>query len=56
MELLTEPSRLWAVRDTLPLFWRVRKARSIGYEFLRADGRVMEVLLDADAHSGLAGC
>ena len=39
IDFLTEPSRAWAIRDTLPLFWKALRARSVGYEFFRADGR-----------------
>ena len=34
-EFLTEESRLWASHDTLPLFWRVGSARSVGYQFVK---------------------
>ncbi len=47
-DFLTEESRARAVNDTLPLFWRVGSARSVGYQFVRKDGRVIDVLLDAD--------
>ena len=49
VEFITEPSRAWAAKDTLPLFWRVGSARSVGYQFLTKRGRVLNVLLDADA-------
>ena len=47
-DFLTEESRAWAVKDTLPLFWRVGSARSIGYQFVKKNGRVLDVLVDAD--------
>lgn len=47
-DFLTEESRSWAVKDTLPLFWRVGSARSIGYQFVKKDGEIVDVLLDAD--------
>ena len=55
IDFLTEPSRAWAIRDTLPLFWKALRARSVGYEFFRADGGVLEALLDADAPRGPDG-
>ena len=48
-DFLTEESRDWAINDTLPLFWETGLARSVGYEMVKKNGRVMEVLLDADA-------
>ena len=49
VEFLTEESRVWAVRETLPFFWRVGSARSIGYQFVTNEGGVLDVLLDAEA-------
>ena len=49
VEFLTEESRVWAVRETLSLFWRVGSARSIGYQFVTNEGGVLDVLLDAEA-------
>ena len=48
VEFLTDESRLVAVRDTLPLFWEVGAARSIGYRMVRRNGRPFDVLLDAE--------
>jgi len=47
-DFLTEESRLWASKDTLPLFWRVGSARSIGYQFVKKEGQILDVLLDAE--------
>ena len=47
-EFLTEESRQRAVKDTLPLFWRVGSARSVGYQFVRKNGQIIDVLLDAE--------
>ena len=55
VEFLTEASREWAIRDALPLFWRAGSVRSIGYQFLRRDGRVLDALLDADVSTGIDG-
>ena len=41
--------------ETLPLFWRTGSARSIGYEMVRKDGRVLDVLLDAGLDTDSAG-
>ena len=48
IDFLTEESRTWAVKETLPLFWRVGSARSIGYQFVKKNGRVLDVLIDAE--------
>ena len=47
-EFLTEESRQRALKDTLPLFWRVGSARSIGYQFVRKNGQIIDVLLDPE--------
>ena len=47
-DFLTEESRLRAINDTLPLFWKVGSARSIGYQLVRKDGSVLDLLLDAE--------
>ena len=49
LDFLTDESRLVAVQDTLPLFWQAGSAHSIGYRFLRKNGRVLNVLMDAEA-------
>ena len=49
IEFLTEESRERAVEETLPLFWRVGSARSIGYQFVKSDLGRLPVILDADA-------
>ena len=48
IDFLTAESQVRALRDTLPLFWRVGSARSIGYQILRKDRQVLDVLLDAE--------
>ena len=48
IDFLTEESRAMAISDTLPLFWRVGSARSVGHQFVRKDGEPLEVLLDAE--------
>ena len=47
-DFLTEESQDWAINDTLPLFWKTGLARSIGYEMVKKNGRVVNVLLDGD--------
>ena len=34
IEFMTDESHARAVKDTLPLFWRVGSARSVGYRFV----------------------
>ena len=46
-DFATEESRIRSVNDTLPHFWRVGSARSVGYQLVRKDGQVADVLLDA---------
>ena len=47
VDFLTEESQAWAVEATLPLFWQNGRAHSIGYEMVRKNGRILNVLLDA---------
>ena len=47
-DFLTPESRARALKDTLPLFWRVGSARNIGYRFVKRDGRTLDVQLDAE--------
>ena len=48
IEFLTEESRDRAILETLPLFWRVGSARSVGYRFAKKDRGVIDVQLDAE--------
>ena len=54
-DFLTEESRSWAGKDTLPLFWRVGSARGVGYQFVKKDGEIVDVLLDADVNPTTTG-
>lgn len=54
-DFLTEESRAQAIAETLPLFWEAGRAHSIGYGFVRKNGRVLEMLLDAAATYDLQG-
>ena len=47
IDFLTEESRAQAMSETLPLFWQAGRAHSVGYEIVRKNGRVLDVLLDA---------
>ena len=47
-DFLTDESRMWAEEDTLPLFWRAGSARSVGYQFVKKDGGLLDILLDAE--------
>ena len=49
IDFLTDESRMQAVEDTLPLFWRSGAARSVGYQFVKKDGGLLNVLMDAEA-------
>ena len=48
-DFLTPESRERAVKDTMPLFRRVGSARSIGFRFVKRDGRTLDAHLDAEA-------
>ena len=54
-DFLTEESRAQALPATLPLFGETGRAHSIGYSFLRKNGRVLDVLLDAVASHSPSG-
>ena len=47
-DFLTEDSRARAVKDALPLFWRVGSDRSVGFQVVGKDGRVLDVLIEAE--------
>ena len=49
VDFLTPESRDRAIKETLPLFWRVGSARSVGYRFVKRDGRTLDAHLDAEA-------
>ena len=48
VDFLTEEARIRAIVDNLPFFWQVASAHSIGYQFVRKDGKVLNLLLDAE--------
>ena len=48
IDFLTEESRARALKDTFPAFQRLGYARSVGYQFVRKDDRIINVLLDAE--------
>ena len=47
-DLLTEESRARALNDTFPAFRRLGYIRSVGYQFVHKDSRIISVLLDAE--------
>ena len=47
IDFLTDESRLRAVEDALPLFWRAGAVRSCGMQFLKKDGEPLDISLDA---------
>ena len=56
-DFLTDESRSQAVKDCLPLFRPVGSARSVGCQFVERDGRVVDVLLDAEVvPDSMEGC
>ena len=48
IDFLTDESRLQAVEDTLPLFRKTGAARSVGHQFVKNDGGILDILMDAD--------
>ena len=48
VELMTDESSEIAVKETLPIFWRVGSARNVGYQFVSKNGSVLDILLDAE--------
>ena len=48
VDFLTEESRDRALKEVLPLFWRVGSCRSFGIQMVRKDGRIVDILLDAE--------
>ncbi len=48
IDFLTQESRERVVKDALPLFWHAGSARSVGCRFVRKDGQMLDVLLDAE--------
>ena len=47
-DFLTDESRARALRDAIPHFWRTGSAHSVGYQFVKNNGEVLELLLDAE--------
>ena len=52
LEFLTDESRARAEADILPLFWGAGSDRSISLDFVLKNGRVLNVLLDAEVNHG----
>ena len=48
IDFLTDESRLRAVEDTLPLFWRAGAAHSVGYQIVKKYGEPLDISLDAE--------
>ena len=47
-DFLTAESRDRAINETLPLYWRVGSVRSVRYRFVKKDGGVTDLQLDAE--------
>ena len=54
-EFVTEETRARTVKDILPRFWRTGSDRSIGLQFVRKDGRILDLLLDAEVSPAATG-
>jgi PAS domain S-box-containing protein len=54
-DFLTEASRVKAVTEVLPAFFRDGVCRNVEYEFVRADGSILDVALTAVAERDAAG-
>lgn len=55
LDFLTPLSREMAINDTLPTFWSTGRAESVGYQFVKKDGKVMDLLLDAELRPNTFG-
>ena len=55
VDFLTDESRVVAIQDALPLLWQAGSARSIGFRIVRKNGRVLNILMDADVVPGTNG-
>ena len=61
VDFMTDESRSRVLEVTLPILWQTGSLRSIGLEYVKQNGRVLNVLLNADpeprnneAHIGMA--
>ena len=54
-DFLTDESRARAQSDTLPFFWRTGSAHGVGYQFVKSNGEVIDLLLDAELIHDAAG-
>jgi PAS domain S-box-containing protein len=54
-EFLTEVSRRHAVEDVLPEFFRTGACRNVRYEFIKKNGEICDVLLNAILERGPDG-
>ena len=54
-DFVTEETRTRVVKDILPRFWRTGSDRSIGLQFVRKDGRIIDLLLDAEVSPAATG-
>ena len=48
VEFLTEDCRTWSVNDVLPHFWRTGSGHSVGVHFVKRDGEILDLLVDAE--------
>ncbi|MCH7621209.1 MAG: PAS domain S-box protein [Chloroflexi bacterium] len=54
-DFLTAESRARAVSVNLPSFWKFGNVRNVGYQFVAKNGKVLELLLDAERILGPYG-
>ncbi|MCH9036562.1 MAG: PAS domain-containing protein [Chloroflexi bacterium] len=55
LDFLTPLSREIAINDTLPTFWSTGHVEGVGYQFIKSDGKVIDILLDAELRPKLFG-
>ena len=55
VDFLADESRVVAIQDALPLLWQAGSARSIGFRIVRKNGRILNILMDADVVPGTNG-
>ncbi len=55
LDFLTPLSREMAINVYLPAFWSTGRADGVGYQIVKRDGKVMDVLLDAELRPNIYG-
>ena len=54
-DFVSEESRAEAVNVMVPRFWRIGSDRGLGVQFVKRDGRILDLLLDAEVSPATMG-